>query len=331
MIAKRISAWVLSAGIGAALLSVAVIAQAPPQDRFATATVRRGISPLPNGAYRGSDMATIPRGRSLGMVTFNETEFVATSVPIQELIEEAYGVGIGSNRPRPFASIDGIPSWAERFDVEARTPGPIPAISEPQRAQRRAMLQSLLADRFQLVAHWEPRDRVVYDLVREGQLGPHLRPSAECANGTCLPGCTATAPPESPGRPPEPEIVGLRSAEIRSQTCSKRGYMGGLNFGTKSHLMVGMPLRDFVGNLQLDLRRPVVDRTGLEGPYSLELRYVTDVRAGQMTLIVSAIPPNDNWRALSLALREQLGLRLEPRTAPEDVLVIDRIALPSYD
>ena len=95
--------------------------------------------------------------------------------------------------------------------------------------------------------------------------------------------------------------------------------------------MVGVPLQTFVGNLQLDLRRPVVDRTGLEGPYSLELRYSTDVRVGQMTLIVSAIPPNDNWRALSAALREQLGLRLEPRTASEDVLVIKRIALPSYD
>jgi uncharacterized protein (TIGR03435 family) len=82
----------------------------------------------------------------------------------------------------------------------------------------------------------------------------------------------------------------------------------------------------------------------LDGQYSLELQYSVQLSGGRiiqtdkgpielpaMTVTMSAIPPNDNWLALSAALRQQLGLRLEPVTVQEDVFVIDRISLPSYD
>lgn len=301
--------------------------QGPPAERFAQVTVRRGIPEMPDGRYPASVMATIPRGRALGMVTFNENEFVATGVPIQELIEAAYGIGMLGNRPRPFASIEGIPSWPERFDIDARMPRPIPRVSLEESQPLRAMLQTLLADRFQLAAHWEPRQKIVYELRRDGPLGPQLRSSAECPRGTCLPSCTAAAPSE----PTSPPGTAPRVAAVRSQTCRDSGYMGGRSNGTRSHVMTGMTLQNFVGNLQLDVRRPVIDQTGLEGRYSLELRFWSPRQHDGAPVTVSAIPPNDEWRALSSALREQLGLRLEPRMVPEEVLVIDRIALPTYD
>jgi uncharacterized protein (TIGR03435 family) len=69
-----------------------------------------------------------------------------------------------------------------------------------------------------------------------------------------------------------------------------------------------------------DSSRPVFDRTGLEGPYDLDLTFSSDVAVAAGTT-----------EALTLegALREQLGLRLEPARAPVEVIVIDRAERPT--
>ena len=55
--------------------------------------------------------------------------------------------------------------------------------------------------------------------------------------------------------------------------------------------------------------RPVVDKTGLNGVYLLGLRWYAD---GDITT----------------AIQEQLGLRLESRRAPVDILIIDHLEKP---
>jgi len=111
---------------------------------------------------------------------------------------------------------------------------------------------------------------------------------------------------------------------------------------TVSYRRVGSSLREFSEELARDLKRPVVDRTALDGLYHLELQTPWPVLVmqwppalaaspPQFPGTLSAVPPNDQWRAFSDALREQLGLRMEPRIESEEVLVIDRVALPSYD
>ena len=62
--------------------------------------------------------------------------------------------------------------------------------------------------------------------------------------------------------------------------------------------------------------RPVVDRTGLDGAYDFELRFA------------SPTDPQSTAPSLFSALSEQLGLRLEPSTAPVRVLVIDDAERP---
>src|SRR5271163_2421347 len=66
-----------------------------------------------------------------------------------------------------------LPKWAntERFDIEARSSG------NPTKDQFRLMMQSLLADRFKLAAHYETRQLPVFALVLDepGKLGPTLR------------------------------------------------------------------------------------------------------------------------------------------------------------
>jgi uncharacterized protein (TIGR03435 family) len=69
----------------------------------------------------------------------------------------------------------------------------------------------------------------------------------------------------------------------------------------------------------------VVDRTGLAGFYAFELTYsTTRSLAGQAAASDPATPPE-----MVTAVREQLGLKLEPQKITTAVLVIDHIEPPS--
>jgi uncharacterized protein (TIGR03435 family) len=69
--------------------------------------------------------------------------------------------------------------------------------------------------------------------------------------------------------------------------------------------------------------RPVFDKTGLATPYDFTLEFaVENPRSGQEG------GPNDG-PALVTAVQEQLGLKLEPGTAPFDTIVIDHAERPS--
>ncbi len=67
------------------------------------------------------------------------------------------------------------------------------------------------------------------------------------------------------------------------------------------------------------LRRPVLDRTGLVGTFDFKLEW-----APQADVAADASGPS-----IFTALDEQLGLRLESTKGPVDVLVIDRVEKPS--
>jgi uncharacterized protein (TIGR03435 family) len=63
--------------------------------------------------------------------------------------------------------------------------------------------------------------------------------------------------------------------------------------------------------------RPVLDRTGLQGFYDLTLDWAPDS------------DPNPTGPSLFTALEEQTGLKLEPRKAPFEFLVIDHVEKPT--
>jgi uncharacterized protein (TIGR03435 family) len=70
--------------------------------------------------------------------------------------------------------------------------------------------------------------------------------------------------------------------------------------------------------LSTQLRQPVVNQTGVSGNYVVSF----DWNPGHADAAAGAAPPN---ASLFVALNEQLGLGLQMRKAPLDVLVIDRI------
>jgi len=66
------------------------------------------------------------------------------------------------------------------------------------------------------------------------------------------------------------------------------------------------------------LQQVVVDRTGLDGRFNVDLTWAPD-------------PTTDAGPSLFTAVQEQLGLKLEATKAPVDVLVVDRLEKPSAD
>ena len=74
----------------------------------------------------------------------------------------------------------------------------------------------------------------------------------------------------------------------------------------------------FADHLSGELRCPVFNRTALDGEFSFRVEYSIDDNP-------------DTGPAISEALREQLGLKLEKTKGPIETLVIDSAAKPSAD
>jgi uncharacterized protein (TIGR03435 family) len=90
--------------------------------------------------------------------------FTGRNLTLQNLLRIAYEL--------EDYQISGGPPWMNSagFDIQAKAP------AEPTREQVRHMLQSLLADRFQLAVHRETRQLPIYALV-VAKTGPRLQPA----------------------------------------------------------------------------------------------------------------------------------------------------------
>ena len=93
---------------------------------------------------------------------------------------------------------------------------------------------------------------------------------------------------------------------------------GGGNIRSFKFTNTSMP--DLALLLLVELDRPVVDHTGLQGRYDFGLKFSKDD--------ANTADPNAPPRIFT-AIQEQVGLKLEPVKAPADVLVIDKIERPS--
>jgi uncharacterized protein (TIGR03435 family) len=81
---------------------------------------------------------------------------------------------------------------------------------------------------------------------------------------------------------------------------------------TGRHIIGTITMPILAKNLSYIVVAPVIDQTAVEGIYDISLDWV---------------PPNAAGDAPSIytALQDQLGLRLESKKAPFDVIVVDRI------
>jgi hypothetical protein len=136
--------------------------------------------------------------------------------------------------------IVGGPDWFNqaRFDVIALAPDGLPRVdADGFPSQLLAMFRRMLEDRFRLVAHWEPRERSIHNLVLDRgdrRLGPKLVPVAvDCAkvNTEIVAG---TPPTPRPGRGNECNFSFTSEPGTFAGQCDHDGGAGALPRGRGS-------------------------------------------------------------------------------------------------
>jgi uncharacterized protein (TIGR03435 family) len=77
-------------------------------------------------------------------------------------------------------------------------------------------------------------------------------------------------------------------------------------------------MADLAEDMARSLGQMVVDKTGVVGVYDFELRYTTDD-------LSSSASDVDGIPSLFTALRDTLGLRLQPEKVPVDIIAVDHV------
>jgi uncharacterized protein (TIGR03435 family) len=210
----------------------------------------------------------------------------------------------------PAQQVIGLPPWAEKesyYQVEAKIPDDVFAQMQTLGADARSrqidlMMQSLLADRLKLKVHFETRELPVYDLI-------------VAKNGAKLP---------PPNVPPTPDKLTRNNTGGALAVDPKHGVRV-LNMTLDG--MLSAP-----GWYGLD-QRPIVNKTGLTGTYSLTLNYFpnlpTPPGAPPRPASDSLVPNADADRSIFSVLEDDLGLKLVPSKGPVEVIVIDHVEPPS--
>lgn len=179
----------------------------------------------------------------------------------------------------------GGPKWldTDRFNIEATPDLDAGAEQVARDRQIRMMLQSLLAERFQLRIHSETGETQAYVIVL-AKSGPKLLAAAG---------------------PPGPKLAVRYKGQTRIMAfeSAPRSYVAKM--------------------LSAEVKRAVVDQTGLSGAFDFKLEFVPEN--------VELTPNADTagGRSIFTAMEEQLGLKLQKRQAALEVRVVDHAEQPS--
>jgi uncharacterized protein (TIGR03435 family) len=264
------------------IVIVAAIGLCPAQTaKFEVASIKPSAIPPTHLAYVMSDTRV-----DLGF----------TSLKI--LIQKAYGM--------EEYQVSG-PEWmaTSRFDILAKLPDGATKEQIPD------MLQALLADRFGLVVHKEPREQQVYALL-QGKDGPKLTEGA--ADNS------------------HPDLSFLNGRRLLTKFNTEDGYwtISQLD-GPRVFDASRITLPELARTLTAYVDIPVVDMTGLKGNYRVSLEVPLEVKTAAARIAAlaraGAIAPGDTpdttWGASIFKSVQKLGLTLEKRKAPVETLVID--------
>jgi len=229
-----------------------------------------------------------PANNTMSTHVYTGGRVVITHYAPKTLIQVAFAI--------PYWNISGGEPWTaqDEFDVEGKPPASAAAQISDLRSSLfsiqddslRAMLQSLLIDRFQLKFHRETKTGDVYILSRSA--GPlRMQP-------------TERQPPENPD----------------PQNQKSFGSIGRVA-GRWSIFVTSMPdLARFASSILI--HAPVIDRTGLEGPF--DYRQKSDLDATNNA--------DDNLGTFRDFLAEA-GLKLDRDKGPVETFVIDHVTKPS--
>jgi uncharacterized protein (TIGR03435 family) len=177
----------------------------------------------------------------------------------------------------------------EQWEVVAKLPEGAPSSQMPE------MLQTLLESRFKLQVHREKKEFPGIALT-VGSGGPKLKKSEEGGNA------------------PAGRGAGRGGMGIRLST----GPAGGRIIAPRATMAM------LASTIAALIHRPVVDETHISGNYDVDLEYGPDDLAAAMQ------PPTPSPdagasepRASLFSSLQKIGLKLEPRKIPLDVIVVD--------
>jgi uncharacterized protein (TIGR03435 family) len=236
------------------------------------------------------------------------------------------------------------PAWmdSDRFDVNAKIP------AGATQDQFRLMLQKLLADRFHMTVHRENKEMPVYALV-VGKNGHKLKPASDTPDQDPSDeafGGRGVPPPPPGGGGEQQNVMVMRSGG------GGGGSRGGVRMSTRNGLSELVAKKstvaDLAGILSSQVDRPVLDQTEIQGEFDFTLDFAPDENmrsGGRMGGMVMSVPgpmagsggggaapgtpgaePRDPSSAPSIfsAVQNQLGLKLEPKKAPMETIVVDK-------
>ena len=288
----KIIAW----AIPVALITVTAFAQTAPPPQFEVASVR----PSDPGGFGQVGLGLRIDGSQVSVRQFALKDCLAMAYNIK-----AYQVS--------------GPDWlaTQKYDIVAKLPDGAP------RDQVRPMLQALLLSRFQMKTHQETKDFSVWAVV-VAKSGLKMK--------------------ELPPDPASDTTDGDKGGGRGAVNVSVSGGRGGVtaNYGNGSYFTIAdnriearkMQMTYVADMLARFEDRPVVDMTELKGKYDFTLNFTEeDYRAMMIRAAISsgmALPPEAiqlmeraSGDSLFSAL-QAVGLKLESRKAPLDILVIDR-------
>lgn len=215
------------------------------------------------------------------------------------LIEHAYG-----RRWPALLPVKGRPEWfaSDLYEITG-----VASADTPPATMEGPMLRAALEDRFRLRLHEESAEVAVYELHVE-PAGPKFSRFME---GFCTSQPTAFPVPQLPaGQRYCKALVAMRPPAIDAE---------------------GATLEEFSRLLSRVLVRPVVDRTGLSGRFTVHIEFTPDASTpgylpgGELARFATA--PTPGTPTMTGAL-EQLGLRIDPGTGAQTRLVIDHVEKP---
>jgi uncharacterized protein (TIGR03435 family) len=187
------------------------------------------------------------------------------------------------------------PDWldSERFDVMAKIPEGV------NREQVPAMLQALLAERFKMAVHRDKKEIGVYALV--------------AAKG------------------------GIKAKEVDEAAPG----VGQFQMTGRGHLETKITMEGLANFLSRWVDRPILNMTDTKANYDIKLDWTPEPGQGMMKGLAPAGPPpggpppgegggggpagDSVGPTIFTAVQEQLGLKLESRKAPVDMVVIDHM------
>jgi len=270
------------------LLGALMHAQSVAPLRFEVASVRP--HPLPAGVFmRRPWSPAIQCPAEFLRCGISGDRFDDEGASLKDLIVDAYGVQT--------IQISGLPGWADTghdlYDIHAKVAGG----HVPTLKQARSMLQTLLADRFQLEIHRETKELPVYALVRTKR-----RPKLLPRETQCTPHGAANS------------ILGRRAVEIDDPDAFEQSWAAELEI------------------LTAFADRPVIDKSQLVAPSYCTVDGKDPIRAIELALSPEGGRNPDSTTSepsIFTVIEEKWGLKLQSQKAPIDILVIDRVERPS--